>query len=72
MIYNVPTCEVFIAFRWLWIVISNFIIHSSRVSGVSVARADLQGKEVSEVEWDYQGHRETMALKDNLWVSATV
>lgn len=37
-----------------------------RVSRVFEARVDLQGKEASEVEWDYQGHKETKDLKDNL------
>lgn len=46
-------------------------IRPSRVSRVFEARMDLKGKEVSKVEWDYQGHRETKDLKDNLWVSAT-
>lgn len=37
-----------------------------RVSRAFEARVDLQEKEASEVEWDYQGHKETKDLKDNL------
>lgn len=41
------------------------------MNGVFVARVDLQGKEASKVEWDFQGHKETVDLKDNLLVLAT-
>lgn len=31
-----------------------------------MAKADLREKEALKVEWDYQGHKETKDLKDNL------
>lgn len=37
-----------------------------RVNQAFAARMDLQEKEDSKVEWDYQDHKETQDPKDNL------